>query len=119
MSRRRDKHGSFTKAMREAVFRRDHGICSECGCDCIAVKALFFADLKDTPVDEMQDLLRECHMNDWPLTEQNWWTIHHIIPVADGGDRDLSNLITLCTHCHRKKHNSSLIGRILKTTRSH
>jgi hypothetical protein len=32
-------------------------------------------------------------------------TIDHIIPLADGGTNDLSNLQTLCVHCNRLKSN--------------
>ena len=29
---------------------------------------------------------------------------HHIKPIKDGGDNQLSNLITLCYDCHKKEH---------------
>jgi 5-methylcytosine-specific restriction protein A len=31
-------------------------------------------------------------------------TVHHIIPTSEGGSDDLSNLETLCSVCHKKKH---------------
>lgn len=30
--------------------------------------------------------------------------VHHIIPVADGGSDDCSNLILLCPNCHKMAH---------------
>lgn len=30
--------------------------------------------------------------------------IHHIVPVADGGGDEPSNLITLCHDCHMRRH---------------
>lgn len=30
--------------------------------------------------------------------------IHHIIPVADGGGDEPSNLVTLCKRCHKERH---------------
>lgn len=30
--------------------------------------------------------------------------VHHIVPVRNGGDNTLSNLICLCKSCHSKKH---------------
>ena len=31
--------------------------------------------------------------------------VHHILPRSDGGEDDVSNLITLCEECHRNRHN--------------
>lgn len=31
--------------------------------------------------------------------------IHHIIPCAQGGTNDISNLTLLCPTCHKKAHN--------------
>lgn len=31
-------------------------------------------------------------------------TVHHIVPVSDGGGDELNNLITLCTKCHVRVH---------------
>ena len=33
--------------------------------------------------------------------------VHHIVPVADGGGDEPSNLITLCTDCHHEIHKKS------------
>lgn len=30
--------------------------------------------------------------------------IHHIVPLSQGGDNNLSNLILLCQFCHKKVH---------------
>ena len=30
--------------------------------------------------------------------------VHHIIPVSQGGNDDIENLITLCKHCHDLVH---------------
>ena len=30
--------------------------------------------------------------------------VHHVVPISKGGTNKLYNLITLCVHCHRKKH---------------
>ena len=32
--------------------------------------------------------------------------LHHIIPLSNGGDNRLSNIITLCGQCHGKVHNN-------------
>lgn len=33
--------------------------------------------------------------------------VHHIVPVAQGGSNELSNLITLCLTCHNKAHRNN------------
>lgn len=30
--------------------------------------------------------------------------VHHIVPVSEGGGDEQSNLITLCSACHKKRH---------------
>lgn len=30
--------------------------------------------------------------------------IHHIVPIAEGGNNELSNLKLLCPNCHRREH---------------
>ncbi|MES2414470.1 MAG: HNH endonuclease signature motif containing protein [Pseudomonadota bacterium] len=30
--------------------------------------------------------------------------VHHIIPLAEGGDDSMSNVATLCAQCHREQH---------------
>lgn len=36
--------------------------------------------------------------------QSDYLTVHHIVPVSDGGGDELNNLITLCTECHVKVH---------------
>lgn len=31
-------------------------------------------------------------------------TVHHIIPLSDGGTHHESNLVTLCLDCHKELH---------------
>lgn len=35
-------------------------------------------------------------------TKWNWLSVHHVIPVAQGGATDSANLVTACWGCHRK-----------------
>lgn len=48
-------------------------------------------------VIEARGLCSLCH--ELPIQE-----IHHIVPVAEGGDNDYSNLIPICASCHSKVH---------------
>jgi len=34
--------------------------------------------------------------------------IHHIVPIADGGDDNPQNLICLCRNCHGRCHNGEI-----------
>jgi 5-methylcytosine-specific restriction endonuclease McrA len=36
--------------------------------------------------------------------ETNVLQVHHIIPVSNGGDDELSNLVLLCHNCHTSLH---------------
>jgi hypothetical protein len=31
-------------------------------------------------------------------------SVHHILPLSEGGDSTLENLTVLCHHCHQKQH---------------
>jgi 5-methylcytosine-specific restriction endonuclease McrA len=37
-------------------------------------------------------------------TGEPYLEIHHIIPLASGGDDSIENTIALCPNCHRKRH---------------
>jgi 5-methylcytosine-specific restriction enzyme A len=78
--------------LRERVFERDRGVCAACGLDTEALR-------KDK---------RKLDYNARRAFEKEWggrrhlWDADHIVPVAEGGGEcDLSNLRTLCLHCHR------------------
>lgn len=65
--------------LRDAVIERDGGACRECG---IRVRR----DKRDK-YDSGRDLAE----------------VDHIVPVADGGSNDKSNLRLLCLGCNRRK----------------
>lgn len=73
--------------MRQAVKKRDKGICAVCRFDC---------KLKG----EQAQRYRGIHHI--PAHRTKLWDVDHIIPVAEGGgDAGLENLRTLCIPCHR------------------
>ena len=53
------------------------------------------------------DTLRSlpCAICGW---EESIRDVHHIIPVANGGKNDISNLITLCPNHHRMAHRDQI-----------
>lgn len=34
--------------------------------------------------------------------------VHHIVPLSEGGNKKMSNLVTLCRECHRRAHGERL-----------
>jgi len=107
--------------LRRKVFLRDNGICSRCGLDCkplgqrLKVLRARVSEMwaKSRAFDSQDSdyaiLIGASSWDDFP------WHADHIIPVAEGGTHDLSNLRTLCIHCHHDitapKYRSKLAGR--------
>jgi 5-methylcytosine-specific restriction protein A len=83
--------------LREAVLKRDRGVCAACGVDTIAE----FRRLRFSRGSSRKSLLEF-----WGLKKRNrksLWDADHIQPVAEGGGEcDLANIRTLCLRCHRK-----------------
>lgn len=48
-----------------------------------------------------QPLCEECLKEDRFVPAEE---VHHILPLADGGTHERSNLISLCRSCHMKAH---------------
>lgn len=83
--------------LREQVFERDRGVCSQCGIDTEAEWAR---------IRRMHWTRRRLELAGWGLksaSRNSLWDADHVIPVVEGGGEcDLANLRTLCLHCHRK-----------------
>jgi 5-methylcytosine-specific restriction enzyme A len=82
--------------LREKVFERDRGICAGCGLDTVAAaRKLRFSRAGG----------RAILLSHWGLrtrSRKSLWDADHIVPVIEGGGEcDLSNIRTLCLHCHR------------------
>lgn len=78
--------------LREQVFARDGGVCAQCGMDTEALR-------KDKR--KLDYAARKRFEKEWG-SRRNLWDADHIVPVAEGGGEcDLSNMRTLCLHCHR------------------
>lgn len=82
--------------LRERVFDRDRGVCAACGCDTVSAFLL---------LKRSRGANRAALLASWGLARfhrSSLWDADHIVPVAEGGGEcDLSNLRTLCLHCHR------------------
>jgi 5-methylcytosine-specific restriction endonuclease McrA len=84
--------------LRDRVYLRDKGVCSECGVD--TVKA--YRELKRSRAAARAEALEMWGMRS-VTARRSLWDADHILPVAEGGGEcDLENLRTLCLMCHRE-----------------
>ncbi len=82
--------------LREAVLKRDRGMCARCTVDTLAAYRL----LKRARGARRAELLAVWGLK--RLGRKSLWDADHILPVAEGGGEcDLANLRTLCLQCHR------------------
>ena len=90
--------------LRERVFERDHGVCAQCGINCVAEYAR---------VRRLRGRSRLRAMAHWNMgARKSLWDADHILPVSEGGGTcDLENMRTLCLLCHRA-HTKALLGRL-------
>lgn len=106
--------------MREKVFKRDNGICAECGVDTKEREAEFNAHLQkftdrlrasgfavaerqaiDAAIKVLEEELGVRYRG--PKLGVMGWEADHIEALAEGGEDDVKNLQTLCIPCHKKK----------------
>ena len=85
-----------TSYLRQQVFLRDRGVCARCTVDTLAARR---------EIARARGARRVHLLALWGLTRlarKSLWDADHISPVSEGGGEcDLSNLRTLCIHCHR------------------
>lgn len=99
-----------SKALREAIYKRDLGCCALCHTDCVGL----LRRAQTLTLEEIPDFFRQNKhyfrvniTNSLELakavTTERLWDIDHIIPVSMGGGLcDLSGLRTLCLKCHKQ-----------------
>lgn len=76
------------RGVRESVIERDNHRCQDCG---------------SWSFDKYANAHLEDGIDEKPLDELEELTVHHVIPISDGGPKfDESNLVTLCRSCHQK-----------------
>jgi RNA-directed DNA polymerase len=51
---------------------------------------------------------KECPHCQEKITKETGWNIHHILPKAQGGKDNISNLMLLHPNCHRQIHSQKL-----------
>jgi 5-methylcytosine-specific restriction protein A len=98
--------------IREKVLQRDHGVCAQCGVDCLAA----WRNLK-----RLRGAPRLKARWEWGLRlgstgRKSLWDADHIVPVVEGGGEcDLENIRTLCLKCHRLVTSQLRVKRRLKS----
>lgn len=95
--------------LRNVIFRRDKGVCAECGLDTLALKRDYdaltlphepgHAKFYDQPA--RREFLKD-HGIPPGRSCSDWWDADHIVPLIEGGANKPENLRTLCIPCHQK-----------------
>ena len=95
------------------VLKRDKGVCSGCGLDCVKLfnemRLLRKSAAKVTYEERCNELGLPRHLRDMC---RRLWEMDHEVPVAEGGGScGLENLRTMCWACH-KKVTAELVARL-------
>ena len=81
--------------LREEVFKRDRGVCAECGLDTEKLRRRF----RRLSRRERRKEAARLGVN----PTRALWHADHIVPVVEGGGEcDLDNMRTLCISCHKQ-----------------
>ena len=56
--------------------------------------------LRSAALERDNEECQDCHVTGCTLD------VHHIEPLAKGGENRLNNLVSLCKGCHKKRHKS-------------
>jgi 5-methylcytosine-specific restriction endonuclease McrA len=97
--------------LRQAVRKRDKGVCAECGCRTAkltrvlrhAAKAYASLSKKRGGASRFwRDAAEVLDLLQWSRGK-SYWEADHILEVANGGETCLENMQTLCRPCHKEK----------------
>ncbi|BBH54736.1 HNH endonuclease [Fluviispira sanaruensis] len=94
--------------MREQVFKRDLGVCSNCNLDCEKLKYEAILLLRETDNFKVAEFLSSYsipvgRIKAFISRNLALWDADHVIPVRNGGGGcGLSGMQTLCSGCHAR-----------------
>jgi 5-methylcytosine-specific restriction endonuclease McrA len=116
------------------VYKRDAGVCAECGLDCVEFKRVARRMLRRSKtgwggdVDEQVGEFARTWINDRRAEGWDWrtlctgrrcWEVDHVVSVEDGGGCcGLDGLQTLCQPCHKAKNARQARRRARKNRRA-
>lgn len=93
--------------LREAVWKRDTGICAQCGMDTVARMRDVKKIVEEIKEDQktLAAKLKELGVpKNRVYSTYGYWDADHILPVEHGGGEcGLHNIQTLCFWCHKEK----------------
>lgn len=92
---------------RDAVFKRDRGVCAECGYDYATAMEEWYASRPNRWDEEYFESTtyeeRSAAHDAWLGRRPRDWHADHIVPLEDGGEHLMANAQTLCADCHVRK----------------
>jgi 5-methylcytosine-specific restriction endonuclease McrA len=98
------------REVRTALFERDGGVCSMCGCNTMQMRSEHIERLHARFPGQIPVLMDELHPeirpSGFPSLRHSWWQADHEIPVIEGGTSDSNNYRSLCTPCHKEETRS-------------
>ena len=112
---------TYSTWARNALERRQNGICQECGLDTTELdhelkilRSMFLYESRDDHkckwllCDVLRTMLVAMGKCGFDTSPDHWrwrtlWHMDHIVEHAEGGSLEPENLQTLCVACHKKK----------------
>jgi len=91
--------GDWTYLCR-VIRKRDKGVCAKCGIDTVALRKKFREMALQLGWKVVQDYAATLNIPKHRVRKR-LYDVDHIVPCAEGGRDDPTNLRTLCIPCHR------------------
>ena len=94
------------------VKKRDKAVCKECNLDTASLRLSLRKMARTQGKEAMLIEATKYGIPAYRASGKRLWDADHIVPVAEGGSSDLSNIQTLCIRCHKIKTKEQLDGKM-------